>query len=115
MSRRENRVLPILYDLIDRLVEWGVLDRKDWTIGWDSLLEASPDDKLDRAAKMSTINQQMGAEAPFMQDEVREAAGFKPADEIDGFAEFTQQRAEQQQRDAQDAATVAIPQDEVTQ
>lgn len=34
MSRRENRVLPILYEFVERLVTWGVLDRKDWTIGW---------------------------------------------------------------------------------
>lgn len=109
MSRRENRVLPILQDLLDRLVAWGVLERKDWTIGWDSLLEASPDDKLARAEKMSTINQQMGADAPFMQDEVREAAGFKPAEDVEGFAEWQRERAAQRQQQAEDGPTQNIP------
>lgn len=114
MSRRENRVLPILHDLLDRLVVWGVLPPKDYAIGWDSLLEASPDDKLDRAGKMSTINQQMGSEAPFMQDEVREAAGFKSAEEVAGFAEWQAERDEQRQRQAEDAQSQPIP-DEVIQ
>ncbi len=78
MSRRENRVLPILQEFVDRLVRWGVLEAKDWTIGWQDLLEATPDDKLDRAAKMSTINQQSGTEPVFLPDEIRDEAGFKP-------------------------------------
>lgn len=112
MSRRENRVLPILQDLLDRLVAWGVLPPGEWTLGWDSLLEASPDDKLDRAGKMSTINQQMGADAPFMQDEVREAAGFKPAEDVEGFAAWQAERAAQRQQQAEDGPTQNIP-DEV--
>ena len=47
---------------MDRLVRWGILEPKDWTIGWPDLLEASPDDKLDRAVKMSNINQQAGSD-----------------------------------------------------
>lgn len=108
MSRRENRVLPILYDLIERLVIWGILDRRDWTVGWDSLLEASPDDKLDRAAKMATINQSSGTELAFLPDEIREAAGYKTSDEVEGFAEYLEQR----RADAEDAPTQTIP-DEV--
>jgi hypothetical protein len=110
MSRRENRVLPILYDFIERMVEWGVLERKDWTIGWDSLQEASPDSKLDRAAKMATINSTLKDEPAFLPDEIREAAGFKPADEVEGFAEFLAQR----RADAEDAPVNIIP-DEVQQ
>jgi hypothetical protein len=108
MSRRENRVLPILYDLVERLMIWGILDRKDWTIGWDSLLEASPDDKLARAEKMATINQSSGNEPAFLPDEIREAAGYKAAEEVEGFAEFLDQR----RQEAEDAATENIP-DEV--
>lgn len=108
MSRRENRVLPILRELVDRLVAWGVLERKDWTIGWDSLLEDSPDSKLDRAAKMATINQSSGTEPAFLPDEIREAAGYKTADEVKGFADFLEQR----RQDAEDAPTQTIP-DEV--
>lgn len=115
MSRRENRVLPILQDFIDRLVAWGVLDAKDWTIGWTSLLEASPDDKLDRAAKMSTINQQAGTELVFLPDEIREEAGFKSADEVEGFAEWQAERDARAKEAAEDGPTENIPDDEVTE
>jgi hypothetical protein len=112
MSRRENRVLPILYEFIDRLVRWGVLEAKDWTIGWDDLLEASPDDKLGRAKTMSEINQQLGNEPAFLPDEIRDAAGFKAQDEVEGFDEFLAERAERVRLQAEDAATQTIP-DEV--
>ncbi len=110
MSRRENRVLPILYDLVERLMIWGILDRKDWTVGWQDLTEASPDSKLDRAAKMSTINQQAGSEPVFLPDEIRDEAGFAATAEVEGFAEFIEQR----RADAEDAPTQTIP-DEVQQ
>ncbi|ALJ12629.1 anti-CBASS protein Acb1 family protein [Sphingopyxis macrogoltabida] len=113
MSRRENRVLPILQDFIDRLVAWGVLEKKDWTIGWTSLLEASPDDKLDRATKMSAINQQAGAEPVFLPDEIREEAGYKPGDEVEGFAEYLAEREAKARERAEDGPTQTIPDDEV--
>ncbi|WP_279141294.1 anti-CBASS protein Acb1 family protein [Sphingomonas paucimobilis] len=109
MSRRENRVLPILREFVERLVAWGVLDRKDWTVGWDSLLEDSPDAKLGRADKMADINQKLGTEAPFMQDEIREAAGFKAAEDVGGFAEWQRERAAQRQQQAEDGPTQNIP------
>lgn len=109
MSRRENRVLPILYDLIDRLVAWGVLPNKPWVVGWDSLLEASPDDKLGRAKIMADINASAGSEPAFLPDEIREAAGFKPSDEVEGFAEALDQVRQRRSEQAEDAATVAIP------
>jgi hypothetical protein len=112
MSRRENRVLPILQEFIDRLVRWGVLEKKDWTIGWTSLLEASPDDKLDRAGKMATINQQAGDELVFLPDEIRDEAGFKAADEVEGWAEFQAERDQRAKDAAEDGPTQTIP-DEV--
>lgn len=115
MSRRENRVLPILQDFIDRLVLWGVLDAKDWTIGWTSLLEASPDDKLDRASKMSAINQQAGTEPVFLPDEIREEAGYKPGDEVEGFAEFMAEREARAREMAEDGPSETVPEDEVTE
>jgi len=113
MSRRENRVLPILQDFIDRLVAWGVLEAKDWTIGWTSLLEASPDDKLDRAAKMSTINQQSKTDLVFLPDEIREEAGFKAADEVEGFADYLAEKAAREQEAAEDGQTEQVPEDEI--
>lgn len=115
MSRRENRVLPILNEFIDRLVAWGVLEKRDWLIGWDSLLEDSPDDKLGRAKTMSEINKQLGAEPAFLPDEIREAAGFKPADEVEGFDEFLAEREERKRRAAEDGPVEVVPDDEVTE
>ena len=112
MSRRENRVLPILHEFVDRLVRWGVLEAKDWTIDWQDLLEASPDDKLGRAKTMADINQTLGAEPAFLPDEIRDAAGFKPADEVEGFDEFLADRADRARQMAEDAATQTIPGDQ---
>lgn len=113
MSRRENRVMPILQDFIDRLVAWGVLDAKDWTIGWVSLLEASPDDKLDRASKMSAINAQSGDEPVFLPDEIREEAGYKPGEDVEGFAEYLAEREARRKEEAEDARSERVPEDEV--
>lgn len=105
MSRRENRVLPILQDFVDRLVAWSVLPAQDWVIGWQSLLEASPDDKLARAEKMAGINATLKDEPAFLPDEIREEAGFAPADEVEGFAEFLAERDAR----AEDAVIEAVP------
>lgn len=110
MSRRDNRVLPMMQDFIDRLVAWGVLDKKDWVIGWDSLTDATPDQKLDRAAKMSAINAQSGAEPVFLPDEIREEAGYASSDEIEGWDEFMAER-EERAREADDAQTERVPDD----
>jgi len=113
MSRRENRVLPILYEFIERLVAWGVLEAKDWTIGWQDLTEASPDDKLARAEKMSTINSQQASmgEPVFLPDEIRDEAGFKPTEEVEGFAEYLAEREAKAREAAEDAATETIPEE----
>lgn len=115
MSRRENRVLPILQEFIDRLVMWGVLDKKDWTIGWDSLTDASPAEKMDQAGKMADINQKLGADPAFLPDEIRETAGFKSADEVEGFAEWQAERDARAREAAEDGPSEAVPDDEVSE
>ncbi|EJU15159.1 gp5 [Sphingomonas sp. LH128] len=109
MSRRENRVLPILYEFVERLVAWGVLDRKDWVIGWTSLLDATPDDKLDRAVKMSSINSQSANEPVFLLDEIREEAGYAAAEDVEGWDEFMRERDERERQKAEDGPTQNIP------
>lgn len=111
MSRRENRVLPIIYEFIDRLKGWGVLDNIDWVIGWTSLQEASPDDKLARAEKMAAINSQQGAEPVFLPDEIREEAGYSTTEEVEGWDEFMQERADRTKQAAEDGPTQNIPED----
>lgn len=109
MSRRNNRIIPILQEFIDRLLGWGVLPSKPWVLGWTSLLEASPDDKLARAEKMANINSQQGAEPVFLPDEIRDEAGFKSADEIEGWDEFMREREARAQQQAEDGPTQNIP------
>jgi hypothetical protein len=79
MGRRETIVLPALDEFVRRLVQWGILPAKEWVIGWASLLDVTPDQQLDRAAKMSTINAQTlpGDDPAFLPNEIREAAGFE--------------------------------------
>ncbi len=107
MSRRENCVLPVLRDFVERLVRWGVLDARPWVIGWDSLLEDSPDDKLGRAKTMADINAASGGEPAFLPDEIREAAGFKPAEEIEGWDDFMAERDERARQAGEDTQVEA--------
>lgn len=102
MSRRENLVIPMLEEFVRRLVRWGALP-KILTIGWDSLTDATPDQKLDRAIKMATAN--AGDEKYFMLDEIRETAGFAAVEDTEGF--------EEEAAAAEDAATEALPDNEV--
>lgn len=80
MARRENICLPLLNELVRRLVAWRILPPKDWTIGWASLLDASPAELIERASKLSTINAQTlpNDDPAFLPDEIREAAGYEP-------------------------------------
>lgn len=109
MSRRQNRVVPILSEFVERLVRWGMLDAKPWAIGWDSLTDASPSEKMDLATKMATINMNLKDEPAFLPDEIREAAGYAPSDEVEGFDEFMAERAERQKQAAEDGPTETIP------
>lgn len=88
MSRRVNLAIPQIEDFVRRLVAWGALPKGEWTVGWPSLLDATPDELLDRAGKMSTINNQNQNELVFLPDEIRETAGFAPGAEVDGWDEY---------------------------
>lgn len=95
MSRRSNLCLPMLYELVARLARWGALPAYDWTWGWADLTEATAAEKIDRASKMAEINAKAlpGGDGPyFLPDEVREAAGYAPAEDTEGWAEYLRDR-----------------------
>ena len=94
MSRRVNLAIPQIEDFVRRLVAWGALPKGEWTVGWPSLLDATPDELLDRAGKMSTINNQNQNELVFLPDEIRETAGFAPGADVDGWDEYAAEAAE---------------------
>lgn len=87
MSRRENIVLPALNEFLRRLIAWGALPQ-GCVIGWASLLDATPDEMLDRGVKMANIQSTFGQELVYLPDEVREVTGFAPSDEIAGWDEY---------------------------
>lgn len=80
--RRENRIIPILQNMLNRFADLGLIPAIDWYIGWDDLTEATAGEKIDRAAKLAEINAKTpaGDDAPFTPDEIREAAGFELPD-----------------------------------
>ena len=78
-ARRENIAKPRIKALADKLTRFKVLPNKDWYVGWSDLTEASPGEKIERAAKMATINQAQRDEPAFTAGEIREEAGYDPA------------------------------------
>lgn len=80
-SRRGDLSFDI-EDMVDKLTYLQIIKPvTKFSIVWDELNEQSPSDKLDSAAKMSTINQTALAsgETVFTSDEIRVAAGYEPA------------------------------------
>ena len=85
MSRRDMRIIPFLYDFLERLKRFGMIKNHDkWAPHWDSLMEDSPAEKMGRSKEMAEINQsQQGLQPPFTHDEIREAAGYDKLDAKD--------------------------------
>ena len=89
MTRRKGPVNEIIYQVIDRLIELGLLPEPqgDICIEWSDLTEPATSDKLALSDKMSAINERAykSGQAPvFMPSEMREAAGYAELDD-DGF------------------------------
>lgn len=79
-SRREDLSFDI-EDLVDKLTVLRIVTPvAEKTVVWDDLTEATGSEKLDNAAKMSTINQTSLAagEQVFTVEEIRVAAGYEP-------------------------------------
>lgn len=57
-SRRLNLCAPLIREFIKRMVRFGIMEERDWTVGWASLTEATPSEQMQRAKDMSQINQQ---------------------------------------------------------
>jgi hypothetical protein len=86
MARRESFVIPQIELTIHRLMQIGVIETKDFVVGWDSLIEPTLGEKLDNGEKMSKINQAgLGSGVlPFSSDEIRETSGFEAEEEDEG-------------------------------
>lgn len=85
-SARTRRVKPRLMDFARRMQSAGIMPERDWVIGWDSLLDASPSERLERAEKMTGMNRGNDEGPVFTVEEIREEAGWdaSPAEYEEG-------------------------------
>ena len=83
-SRRVNRCKPLIMDLVQRMVRFGILPPRDWFVGWQDLTEATAGERMERAFKMADINAKTGPAdiPPFDENEIREAAGYEAKETI---------------------------------
>lgn len=106
MARRTNLAIPQINSFVRRLVSWGALPDRAWEIGWPSLLDATPDQLLDRAVKKAQINSS-NPELVYLVDEIRETAGDAATDEVDGWDEAEDDRYEREAAAANPPAELA--------
>ena len=84
-SRRENFMTVLTRGVIDWLIDHGVLPSAEYMLIWDDLLARSDSEKLDNSKKMVDVNKsqfESGGDTVFTGEEIREAAGFEPLEEI---------------------------------
>lgn len=75
-SRRNEMVIPRIRELVQRLVKWGVLSDKRWIIGWPSLTEETPTQRVERGYKMASTNRMQEHNPVYSVDEIREETGY---------------------------------------
>ena len=88
MSRRNSQTVPNVKALVRRLERFSILpEGRDWFIDWPSLLDPTPTEQIDRAAKMADINDKMqkSGEIVFTPDEMRQETGREPLSETERF------------------------------
>lgn len=74
MGRRSDVTVPTIMELVNRLERFGMIPERDWHLDWADLTESTMDEKIERAVKMSDVNQKNGDEV-FTAEEIREAVG----------------------------------------
>ena len=84
-SRQDNFQSKLVRDTVDWSIKYGILPASEYEIEWDDLLAASDDQKLGNVSKMATVNREQflsGGDIVFSGEEMREAAGYEPEDEL---------------------------------
>ena len=108
-SYRETVTIPNIMALVRRLVEFNILRESDWSLMWSDLTEDGIDKKIDRADKMSKINERerKGGEISFTGDEIRETVGYEPLTDSEKLTtdyrdepEFEPKKDEEEDEDA---------------
>jgi hypothetical protein len=82
-ARRTNYVVPCIFSLVRRFEELGILPDKDWHLSWTSLIDGTPQQKIDRAYKMADINMKMkdSGQLVYSIDEMRAVTDYEPMEE----------------------------------
>ena len=85
-SHRNRRLMPPLRDMLSRFERWGILPQGDWKIDWFDVTEATGSERMDTALKMADVNAKVLGigDVPFSGAEIREAAGWEDAGDLDG-------------------------------
>jgi hypothetical protein len=83
-TRRTQLVVPNIRRILAKLAALKVIPERDYFVSITDLTEASKDEKIARAEKMSTINKNMmgTGERAFTADEIREAVGMESGEEL---------------------------------
>ena len=84
-GRQVNELAPMTRRVIRRLQECGIVEAGEFVVEWPDISAPSDADKLGHAAKMAEVNRSApgaGTEPPFDANEIRQAAGYEPRDEL---------------------------------
>lgn len=94
-ARQRNELTPMLTEFVTRMQACGLIDAGDFEIEWPDLGAPTDEQKIDKAAKMATMNKTTfdggGTKPIFDENEIRKAAGYEERDEgdADEFKEAT--------------------------
>lgn len=83
MGRRNDEVIPGIFEFVDRMEQFGMLPDLAWTLKWTDLTEADIVVKIERADKMAGVNKKMAGTGSlvFTPLEIRDAVGLGPLSE----------------------------------
>lgn len=77
MSRRNDWVVPLLLEFMQKLAGFGMVRDADWWVEWEDLTATTLEEKLTLSEKMAKVNQLTPEEPVFTTEEMREVAGYE--------------------------------------
>jgi len=89
-ARRLSFMTELVAEIVDWLMEAGILVNSEYDIEWDDLLARSDSEKISNAKDLSSINKtefDSGNMVPFSPEEIRIAAGYDPEELDDDMTE----------------------------
>jgi hypothetical protein len=89
MSRRASETIPNIMAFVRRLVRFGMIPERDWSLAWTDLTEPKASEKIDRVAKMAEVNAkaQASGERVFTVPEMRGVLDLEPLSDAEAKVE----------------------------